>query len=276
MEVIDRYDSVGGIRTHVLDAGPADGRPTLLLHGGAWGECAAATWKLNVQPLALAGLRVIAPDWLGFGETAKVRDFEDLAGSMIAHIADLLRLLGIDEVDAVGQSMGGSHLLRALTAGPTLPIRRMVLVSAGGPAIDKSAGARLMDYDGTVESMRAQIRLAVADPEWAHDEEYVALRQQAAHRPGAYQFFRSLSLRAPWDDAPATPPLDYGAIDVRTLVVAGERDRLKPAGYSAEVAGAMSCATHRVFAQAGHCPQLEAAEDFNECVIDFLTDPDRQ
>lgn len=266
----DVYTTVGGLATHHLTAGPADGPVVLLLHGGAWGESARTAWVPTIDAVAAAGFRVLAPDWLGFGETAKVRDFTDLAGRMLTHLAELLAHLEIAEVDAVGLSMGGSHLLRSLTAGPRLPVRRLVLVSAGGPPIDKSAGARLMDYDGTDESMRAQVRLAFADPRWADDADYVEARQREAHRPGAYEFFRSLTLRAPWAEPPTGDPIDYAAVDVPTLVLAGALDPLKPAGFAEEVAARIPDARAHVIPAAGHCPQLEAPAEFHRSVIGFF------
>jgi pimeloyl-ACP methyl ester carboxylesterase len=274
VQLVDRYAQVAGLSTHHLEAGPADGPVVLLLHGGAWGECARTTWIPTMTGLADRGLRVLAPDWLGFGETAKVRDFEDLSGRMLTHLAGWLDAVGVEEADAVGLSMGGSHLLRALTAGPALPVRRLVLVSAGGAPIDRSTGARLMDYDGTVESMRAQVSLAFADPRWAGDEAYVAARQEAATRPGAYEFFRSLGLRAPWAPPPPGDTVRYEQVAVPTLVVAGGRDPLKPAGFADAVAARIPYARLHVLPEAGHCPQLEAAEEFTALVADFVTATD--
>ena len=272
MEVLDRHSVVDGLATHHLEAGPQDGPAVLLLHGGAWGECARTSWQPVVADLAARGLRVLAPDWLGFGQSAKVRDFEDLGGRMLGHLASWLRGLGVAEVDAVGLSMGGSHLLRALTAGPPLPVRRLVLVSAGGAPIDRSTGARLMAYDGTLDSMREQVRLAVADPRLADDEAYVAARQEEATRPGAWEWFASLAVRAPWAPPPPGDTVPYERIAVPTLVLAGGRDPLKPAGFAGTVAARVPGARLHVFGEAGHLPQLEAPEAFCAVLADFLTD----
>jgi pimeloyl-ACP methyl ester carboxylesterase len=270
VEVLDRHTVVDGLATHHLEAGPQDGPAVLLLHGGAWGECARTTWTRTAADLAAGGRRVLAPDWLGFGQSAKVRDFEDLGGRMIGHLASWLRATGVHEVDAVGLSMGGSHLLRALTAGPALPVRRLVLVSAGGPPVDRSTGARLMAYDGTVDSMREQVRLAVADPRWADDEAYVAARQEEATRPGAWEWFTSLTVRAPWASPPPGDTVPYERIGVPTLVLAGARDPLKPPGFAGAVAARIPGARLHVFPDAGHLPPLEAAGEFSAVLGDFL------
>ena len=262
---------VDGLETALLEAG--SGPVLLLLHGGAWGECADTAWAGTVERLA-ATHRVLAPDWLGFGGSAKVRDFADLPGRMTGHLARLLAALQVDEpVDVVGLSMGGSFLLRDLVSpAPRLRVRRAVLVSAGGPPIDRDTWARLADYDGTDASMRRQIALAFADPAWAQDEAYVARRVEASRRPGAWEFFATLQARAPW--APPPPPGDpvpYERVPVPTLVVAGGADPLKPPGWADPVVQRIPDARLHVVAGAGHCPQLEAADEFERVLLAFLT-----
>lgn len=277
-EVQSCFADVDGIRTHYLAAGA--GRPVVLLHGGAWGECARTAW-LPVVPVLADRHRVIAPDWLGFGETDKIVDFADRAGRMLDHLAALLRRLGIGSADMIGLSMGGAHLLRDQAGDrPRLGVRRMVLVSAGGPPISGAARQALADFDGTMESMRAQVRLAFADPAWAADDEFVRARHAEATRPGAYAAFASLFLPVPAaarqapeparDDAGPGDPVPYSRITVPTLVTAGSADRLKPAGYAGPVAAAISGARLAVFDGCGHCPQLEAAGPWNAAVLGFL------
>jgi pimeloyl-ACP methyl ester carboxylesterase len=70
MQVRKRFIEVDGIRTHYLEAG--EGRPVVLLHSGEFGGCAELRWEFTLPKLAEL-YRVIAPDWLGFGETDKLR-----------------------------------------------------------------------------------------------------------------------------------------------------------------------------------------------------------
>ncbi|MBW8485855.1 alpha/beta fold hydrolase [Actinomadura parmotrematis] len=261
---------IDGATTRYLEAG--EGPPLVLLHGGAWGECAATAWTANLAPLAAAGRRVIAPDWLGFGGTAKIVDFADRAGRMLRHLARLLEALDVAEADVVGLSMGGSHLLRDRTSPrPLLPVRRMVLVSAGGPPLAGPVLRELMDFDGTAESMRAQVRFAFADPAWADDDATVLPRLEAALAPGAYEAFASLALRAPGAvPPPPGDPFDYDRIDVPVLLTAGTADRLKPVGQIREAARRIPGARLELFPGCGHCPQIEAADAWNAAVLAFL------
>jgi pimeloyl-ACP methyl ester carboxylesterase len=63
---------VDGLVTSYLEAGHGD--PVVLLHGGEFGAGAELGWERNIAALA-AKYRVLAPDQLGFGQSAKVIDF---------------------------------------------------------------------------------------------------------------------------------------------------------------------------------------------------------
>ncbi|HZZ49560.1 MAG TPA: alpha/beta fold hydrolase [Pseudonocardia sp.] len=100
-----RRATVNGRRMAYLDEGPRTGRPVLLLHGNPnW----SYLYRFFVPPLVRAGYRVIAPDWIGAGNSDKPR--LDAAYSLAHHIADLVAL--IDQLDLrglalVGQDWGG-------------------------------------------------------------------------------------------------------------------------------------------------------------------------
>src|SRR5664279_1491641 len=57
-----------GIATNYLQAG--DGDPVVLIHGSGPGVSAYANWRLTIPRLA-TGLRVLAPDMVGFGFTQR-------------------------------------------------------------------------------------------------------------------------------------------------------------------------------------------------------------
>lgn len=264
----DRRDiAVGGIRTSWLEVG--DGPVLLLLHGGAWGESAATAWGPVLQHYP--GRRLLAPDWLGFGASDKLRDFIDLQGRMIGVLASWLDAIGVDACDAVGLSMGGANLLRDQSSPqPALPVRRQVLISAGGLPISGEARTRLADYDGSMESMRVQVALACADPALAADVDVVAARHQASLLPGAYEMMASLGLRSPAATPPPQgDPVPYEQVQVPTLLVVGGRDQLKPAGFADEAARRLPRGELREFATAGHCVQLDQPADLAGAVLTF-------
>jgi haloalkane dehalogenase len=73
-----RYAEVGEdgarVRMAFVDEGPAQARPVLLLHGEpSW----SYLYRNMIPPLLDAGLRVIAPDLIGFGRSDKPAALED-------------------------------------------------------------------------------------------------------------------------------------------------------------------------------------------------------
>src|ERR1700756_5495409 len=129
-EFDSRHILVDGMRTHYLQAGR--GFPVVLLHSGEFGACAELSWEFTIPALA-EHFHVLAPDWLGFGESAKIFSFDDMRGLRVKHSASFLKTLRIERAHFIGNSMGGG-MLAAVAAmdEPVWPIDRMVLASAGG------------------------------------------------------------------------------------------------------------------------------------------------
>jgi pimeloyl-ACP methyl ester carboxylesterase len=96
------YVEARGVRFHVTEAGPADGRPGLALHG--WPQHHWVYRDLLADPPP--GLRIIAPDLPGYGWSGPAPHKwakDDVAGDVLA----LLDALGLDRVLLVGHDWGG-------------------------------------------------------------------------------------------------------------------------------------------------------------------------
>jgi haloalkane dehalogenase len=96
---------VNGRTMAYVDEGPPDGRPVLLLSGNpTWGYL----YRDFFAPLAGAGYRAIAPDWIGAGYSDHPR--VDAALTLAHHVADLVSLLDqleLRDFVLVGQDWGG-------------------------------------------------------------------------------------------------------------------------------------------------------------------------
>lgn len=91
-----------GVRFHVTEAGPLDGRPVLALHG--WPQHHWAYRDLLADPPP--GLRIIAPDLPGYGWSGPPPHRwakEDVVTDLVA----LMDALGLDRVLLVGHDWGG-------------------------------------------------------------------------------------------------------------------------------------------------------------------------
>ena len=62
----EHYVELSHGRTRYLEIG--SGYPTILLHGVGF-TSGGDSWLLNMEPISKVGLRVIAPDFLGWGES---------------------------------------------------------------------------------------------------------------------------------------------------------------------------------------------------------------
>lgn len=113
-----RYVQVGGMRMHHVDEGPADGPVVLLMHGEpSW----SYLYRWMISALSGSGVRVLAPDLIGFGRSDKPVDRS--AYTYERHVAWMLEWLdavGVSSVVLFCQDWGGLIGLRLVAARPDL------------------------------------------------------------------------------------------------------------------------------------------------------------
>lgn len=260
---------VEGKRTHYLEAG--SGPPLILLHSGEFGACAEFSWEFNIEALA-RHFRVLAPDWLGYGQSEKIFSFENMLEYRIQHIAAFCRTLGIVEADFIGSSMGGTTLIGVCARDDTpWPIRRAVLVSGGGFVPDNESRAILNSYDGTLEAMRAVYRTLFQNPAIRDNERMIQRHHKAAAAPGAWECTAAPRFKAPNRPAkpfaPKTP--DYAKIRVPICIMAGRFDNLRLPNYGEELQGLIP-GSKLILVDGGHCHQIDMPDEFNRLVLSYL------
>jgi pimeloyl-ACP methyl ester carboxylesterase len=93
----------GGLRMHVVEAGPADGDPVLVLHGWPqhWYQ-----WRHQIPALAGAGYRVIVPDLRGFGQSEAPPTGYDKE-NMATDVLNLMDSMGLERVKLLAHDWGG-------------------------------------------------------------------------------------------------------------------------------------------------------------------------
>ncbi|OBB71986.1 alpha/beta fold hydrolase [Mycobacterium sp. 852014-52144_SCH5372336] len=258
--------------TGYLEAGQGD--PVVLLHGGEFGAGAEIGWEHNIAALATR-YRVLALDMLGFGESAKVIDFNDGRGMRIRHIARFCEVVGVESAHFVGNSMGAVNLfVDATSEAPVLPARSLVTICGGGEIQRNEHSAALYDYDATFAGMRRIVTALFYGAAYPADEEYVQRRYEASIAPGAWEALAAARFRRPGLEAPPLPSSAraYERITVPTLVVEGGGDKLLPRGWAGEIAGQIRGGRSAVIDAAGHCPQIEQPDAVNELLLGFLAD----
>lgn len=130
----------GGLRLHVALCGPPDADAVLLLHG--WPQTSYA-WRRVAPLLAEAGLRAVAPDLRGFGDSAKPDGGFDKK-TVARDMAELLDALGIARAWVVGHDMGGQVAFPFAAQWPQRT-RGLVFIESGLPGFGQE---RAMDVAG--------------------------------------------------------------------------------------------------------------------------------
>jgi pimeloyl-ACP methyl ester carboxylesterase len=264
-----RYILIDGMRTHYLEAG--SGFPVVLLHSGEFGGCAELSWEFTIPELA-RHFRVIAPDWLGFGESAKIFSFDDMRALRAQHIASLLKTLCIERAHFIGNSMGGGMLADvAAQDRPMWPIAKMVLASAGGFAPVNDARKVLNSYDGSRDHMRRILETTLLVSPLRQDEAYLDRRYRLSLVPGSWECTAAARFRRPGARSAEREDTDYRNIKHPTLIVAGGKDPLREPGYAIALQREIANSELIVFPEAGHFPHIDFPEQFNEVVIGFLS-----
>jgi pimeloyl-ACP methyl ester carboxylesterase len=271
----------------VAPTGPANGRAVLLLHGRNF---PASYWEPVIAPLAAAGYRVVVPDQIGFGKSAKPGlrlGFDALARNTAA----LLDRLGLARVDIVAHSMGGMLAARFARTYPER-VQHLVLEAPIGLedyrlAVPPVETATLVAQEKalTADGYRRQLvtNYAVNDP--AVIEPFVTLRERV-RLSGEYERW-VVAFANTYQTLYREPVVhEIPLIAAPTLFVMGANDHNAPgrplappalrAGMGENAANARALAAKMPAARAvvlddvGHLVHLEATELFNARVLDFL------
>ncbi|WP_306589824.1 alpha/beta fold hydrolase [Geothrix sp. 21YS21S-4] len=270
----------------VAPTGRANGQAVVLLHGKNF---FGAYWAGTIRALTEAGYRVVVPDQIGFGKSAKADihySFELLAQTT----KRLLDHLGIPKAAVVGHSMGGMLAVRFALMHPDATAK-LVLENPIG----------LEDYRGKVPfaSVDASYRSMVAPTREGLERFY---RGYFATWKPDFGVWADLAWRATfsgeWPRAARASALTYDMIytqpvvqdlprlAVPTLLVIGQADRtvvgrdavspevLATLGRYPELGrraqAAIPGARLMELQGVGHIPHLEAAEPFHAALLEFL------
>ena len=128
------YVDVDGLRMHYVDAGPRETQPVLLLHGEpSW----SYLYRHMIPPLADAGLRVIAPDLVGFGKSDKpVRKSDYTYARHVNWMRAFVEALDLTEITLFCQDWGSLIGLR-VAAENEHRFARIALGNGGLPTGDQ-------------------------------------------------------------------------------------------------------------------------------------------
>jgi pimeloyl-ACP methyl ester carboxylesterase len=269
----DRFLTIDDLTVRYWDQG--QGEPLLLIHG--MGACLEA-WAWNVDALS-AKVRVIAPDLPGSGKSSRParQDILSLryAGEFLSRF---LTALEISTLNVAGNSMGGALAIQLALMYPEL-VRRLILVDAGGLGkevhwVVRAASLPIPDRLAEHPS-RWLIQLAASQMMLRHDsssEEFVRRVIAYSQVPGTGSTVLRMARTGVDCRGQMTP---FSADELRqirapTLVIWGEADRVIPLEHAEVALHAIPDCRAVVLSRAGHGPQIDRPEVFDELVLSFL------
>lgn len=231
----------------------------LFLHGIDGTEsCAAAAAALAENH------EVILPDHPGFGHSDSADEIASVSDLAYFYL-DLMDELNLNGVDLVGHCLGG-WIAAELAIRNTSRIRSLTLVASAGLRVD---GIPMGDpflwspeenvRQSLIDAHMITTRLAEPVTETAVE---IALKNQQA------------AARYTWSPRLHNPALRnwLHRIDVPTLIIWGDQDRIFPAAYAHAFETFVPQTELTIFKDCGHLPMLEKQEAFVKRLDRFLDD----
>lgn len=269
-----RFVEVDGLRVHYLEAGERDAPVILLVHGLASSNF---VWNDVLLPLADAGFRVVAPDMIGFGFSAKPRDGEYTIEAQAGTLVHFLDALGIERATVVASSYGGAvaavcaldhagRVARLVLVGAISnnEMKRSVLLRAGNL---RGVGELFAPFVMDARHRRKRRRLKEHTARDGRD--YNEARARAHLRPlktVATQRAILSTLRR-WDAARVED--EAGKIAQPTLLIWGAQDGDVPLRHGRRLHELIPDSRLYVFDHCSHLPQEEYPREFVRLVADF-------
>jgi epoxide hydrolase 4 len=233
-DVREGYAEVGDQRLHYVEAG--EGPLIVLLHGFPefW-----YGWRLQIQPLAAAGFRVVAPDTRGYNLSSKpdgVHEYD--VGKLADDIRDLIHERGAQSAMLAGHDWGGSIAWALAMSHPEV-IDRLAILNAAHPrklsqGLHHPGQLRKSWYffffnlpdvpEGVVHANNWHFFrhfLHDANPAYTPEEmdRYIAAWSQPGASTGMINYYRASVRTSPKDSEAQIRP-----ISAPTLVIWGEKD----------------------------------------------------
>ncbi len=272
-----RYANIDRLHMHYVDEGPADGATVLLLHGEpSW----SYLYRHMIPPIAAAGLRVIAPDLIGFGKSDKPTSKDDYSYAQhVAWMQEFIEDLDLQNVTLFCQDWGSLIGLR-VAAENEERFARIALGNGGLPTGDQKmsrafniwrAFARYSPWfpigrivqKGTVTELPKQV---VA----AYDAPFPSFRYKAGTR--AFPTLVPTTTRDPARDANLAAWEVFKQWKKPFLTTFSNRDQFTRGGerrWQEVVPGARK-QVHIKIRNAGHFLQEDKGPELAQILIDFV------
>jgi non-heme chloroperoxidase len=270
---VDKENS-GNIDLYYEDHG--SGKPVVLIHGY---PLSGASWEKQVPVLLAAGHRVITYDRRGFGKSSQPTtgyNYDTFAEDM----HKLVTHLELREAALVGFSMGGGEVARYLGKYGSKSVSKAVIISGVPPFLlktpDNPEGVAGSVFDGIQKAIVADRYAFFADffKNFYNLDLLLGKRvsdqvvQSSWNVAAGSSAIASFACVSTWHEDFRN---DVAAIDVPTLVIQGDADRILPIAASGlRAAKLIKGARLSVVKDGPHCITWTHAEQVNNELLEFL------
>jgi non-heme chloroperoxidase len=267
-------ENSGNIDLYYEDHG--SGKPVVLIHG--W-PLSGASWEKQVPALLEAGHRVITYDRRGFGKSSQPVSGYDY-DIMAADLRQLLTKLDLRDVTLVGFSMGGGEVARYLGRYARERVGRAVFISAIPPFLLQTPD----NPEGVDGSIFERIRQALAADRPAFLSQFLANFYNVDVLGG--KRISDQAVQMSWNVAAGASPKgtldcvsawltdfrkDLQGIDMPTLVIHGDADRILPIAATGQRTHEMVRGSRLVVVEGGpHGLTWTHADKVNSALVEFM------
>ncbi|HEX5595211.1 MAG TPA: alpha/beta hydrolase [Micromonosporaceae bacterium] len=271
VEFSQGFLQAGPYRTRYLHAGDPS-KPLLLLLHGITGH--AEAYARNLRSHA-EHFNTYAIDFIGHGYSSKPEHPLEIP-HYIDHLLHVLDALGVDRASLSGESLGGWVAARFAQLYPDR-VNRIVLNTMGGTMANPKVMERLYTLsmqaaeDPSWERVKTRLEWLMADPSMVTDD-LIKTRQMIFQQPDwpmacrmnmALQDLETRKRNMLSDD-------DLRAVTAEALVIWTTKDPSGPVDEGRRIAGLLPNGRLAVIENAGHWPQYEQTEQFDQIHLDFL------
>jgi pimeloyl-ACP methyl ester carboxylesterase len=272
-----KYLELHGDRVAYRDVGSGD-EALLLIHGMAG---SSETWRAVIPQLSRK-YRVVAPDLLGHGQSAKPRGDYSL-GAFVVWLRDLLDELGISRATIVGQSLGGGVAMQFVYQHPDY-CQRLILISSGGLGPDVGWTLRMLSAPGAEFILPAiaprpvltagnKVRswFSAAGIQSPRGAEVWSAYSSLADADTRQAFLRTLRSVVDYRGQ-AVSALNrlHMASELPTMTIWGDHDRIIPVDHAYAAQTARPESRLVVLEGVGHFPHVERPSEVVDLIDDFI------
>lgn len=267
-------ENSGSIDIYYEDHG--SGKPVVLIHGY---PLSGASWERQVTVLLDAGFRVITYDRRGFGNSSKPTTGYNY-DTFAEDLRKLVTHLGLHDFSLVGFSMGGGEIARYFGKHGSKGVKKAVFISSVPPFLLKTQD----NPQGVDQDVFDGIQKAVAADRYAFFTEFfknffntdllMGKRVSEQTVQACWNLAASASAKACYACVPTWHEdfrKDLLRVDVSTLVIHGDADRIVPLSASGVLTAKMvKGARLEVIKDGPHCITWTHADEVNSVLLDFL------